>query len=186
METNLQSLKHYVYELEYAISTNDYDRAKNVSRLIKNSVINVENEIKNVTDCATGVYYKHINTIEFLYKPVEVEDPYKGDYLEKFSKSRTFDLTKAGAKDGHDKFWLEHSVLNANVFGLVPIPLIPEEAVQELQMMGWRRVDVDVLDFGQDTLDMRNIYNFCEQSFDNYIALKEEQTDATVVLKFAS
>lgn len=186
MEANLQSLKHYIYELEYAISTADYERAKNVARMIKNSVVNVENEINNVTDCATGVYYKHINTIEFLYKPVDVEDPYKGDYLEKFARTRTFDLTKSGAKEGHDRFWLDHSVLNANVFGLVPVPLIPEDSVAELLNMGWLKVDVDVLDFGQDALDMRNIYSFCEQSFDKYIALKEEQTNSTVVLRFAS
>ncbi len=186
METNLQSLKHYIYELEYAISVNDYDRAKNVSRMIKNSVLNVENIINNVTDCATGIYYKHINTIEFLHKPIDVADPYQGDYLEKFAKSRAYDLTKAGAKEGHDKFWLDHSILNTNVFGLVPVPLIPDESVKELIKMGWVKVDVDVLDFGQDASDIRNIYSFCEQSFDNYIALKEEQTDSTVVLMFAS
>ncbi len=186
MESNLQALKHYIYELEYAVSIDDYERAKNVARMIKSSVSNIENEINNVTDCATGVYYKHINTIEFLYKPIDVADPYQGDYLEKFAKSRTFDLTKAGAKEGHDKFWLQHSVLNANVFGLVPIPLIPDSAVKELIRMGWVKVDVDVLDFGQDASDIKNIYSFCEQSFENYIALKEEETDSTVVLMFAS
>ncbi len=186
MESNLQALKHYVYELEYSITAKDYEKAKNISRIIKDTISNVENTINNVTDCATAVYYNQINEIEFLYKPVDVKDPYKGDYLERFAKARTIDLTKALAKEGHDKFWLQHTVLNANVFGLVPVDFISDDSVKALIKMGWVRVNVDVLDFGQDNSDIRNIYSYCEQSFDNYIALVEEETNSTVVLKFAS
>ncbi len=186
MESDVQALKHNMYELEYAISIKDFERAKNVSRLIKSSIENIENEINFLTNAATSVYYKHINTIKFLYKPVEVSDPYKGNYLENYSKSRTSELESSGAKEGHDSFWLEHSVLNANVFGLVPVDLIPNEASKALKNLGWIETDVDVLDFGQKDSDLKNIYSFCKQSFENYVALKEQQTNSTIVLMFAS
>ncbi len=186
MESNLQALKHYIYELEYTVLQEDYEKAKNISRMIKTTVSQVENIINNVTDGATGVYYKHINTIDFLYKPIDVPDPYVGNYLERYAESRAFDLDRAGAKEGHDEFWKEYLVLQANVYGLVPVDLISEMSMNQLMNMGWLRVSVDVLDFGNDATQMREIRAFCQQSFSNYVALKEEQTDATVVLSFAS
>lgn len=186
MESNVQALKHYIYELEYALTVKEYDRVKNVSRMIKDHVQAIENEVNNVTDRATGIYYKHINTIEFLYKPIDVENPYRGDYLERFSKERTHDLENAGAKTGHDNFWSEHNILKANVFGLVPVAMIGEVSTEKLLRKGWLRVEVDVLDFGTTHTDLKNIYRFCEDSFEHFLAIKEEQTKATVVLKFAS
>ncbi len=186
MDSNIQALKHYIYELEYALTVQEYDRVKNVARTIKDYVQDIENEVNIVTDRSTGIYYKHINTIEFLYKPVEVVNPYLGDYLEYFSRERTYQLERSGAKEGHDEFWSEHNILKANVFGLVPVPMIGSESAFILEDMGWKRVDVDVLDFGNAHTDLANIYNFCEDSFDRFLAIKEEQTDATLVLKFAS
>lgn len=186
MDPNVQALKHYIYELEYAISVEDNDRVKNVTRKIKEHVQSIENEIAVVTNQATGIYYKHINTIEFLYKPIDVDNPYKGDYLEKFSKERAYELTKSGAKEGHDEFWSQHNVLRANVFGIVPVEMISAESAKELIRSGWLSVNVEVLDFGNVHTDLKNIYTYCEESFDNYLTIKEEQTDSTVVLMFAS
>lgn len=186
MESNVQALKHYIYELEYALTIDEYDRVRNVARKMKENIKSIENELDAVTNSATGIYYNHINTLEFVYKPVDVSDPFKGDYLERYSIERTYDLTKAGAKDGHDAFWAEHNILKANVFGIVPVGMIGEDAARQLQRLGWIRVNVDVLDFGHIDHDLKNIYRYCEDSFDHYLTIKEEQTDSTVVLKFAS
>lgn len=186
VESNVQALKHYIYELEYALTIEEYDRVRNVARMIKDNIRGIENELDAVTDSATGIYYNHINTLEFLYKPVDVADPYQGDYLERYSVERAYDLMKAGAKEGHDAFWAEHNILKTNVFGIVPVGMIGEEATQSLQRLGWVKVNVDVLDFGQIDHDLKNIYRYCEDSFDNYVTLKEEQTSSTIVLKFAS
>lgn len=186
MESNVQALKHYIYELEYALSAEEYERAKNVSRKIKEHTEKVDRMIDLVTDCATGIYYNNINRLEFLYKPVEVADPFKGNYFERFAKERAADLIQAGAKEGHDEFWSEHNVLKANVYGLVPVDLISEASADSLIRAGWVRVEVDVLDFGKVDNELKDIYRYCEDSFEHYITLKEEQTDSTLVLKFAS
>lgn len=185
MESNVQALKHYIYELEYALSIDEYDRVRNVARKIKDNIRSIENELEAVTNSATGIYFNHINTLEFLFKPVDVEDPFNGDYLERYAIERTYDLTKAGAKEGHDAFWAEHNILKANVYGIVPVGMIGEEAAANLIKLGWKRVEVDVLDFGHVNHDLKNIYRYCEDSFDNYLTIKEEQTDSTIVLKFA-
>lgn len=186
MESNIEALKHYVYELEYALAEKNTDIIKNVSRKIKENVTALENEVNRVNNNATGVYYKHINTIEFLVKPVEVDKPYEGNYLEQYAAKRAYELERSKALSGHDKFWTEHSVLKTNVFGLVPVEMIPEASTKMLLEMGWKKVNVDVLDFGVNTKDLRQVYSFCDQNFENYLALKEKSTMATVVLKFAA
>ncbi len=186
MESKLAALKHYVYELEYALKTENVDMVKNISRVIKEKVDEVEYNFNMLTNSATGIYYRHINTVDFVYKPIEVADPFKGNYLEKFSASRTYDLTKAGAINVHNEFWQDHSILKTNVFGVVPVDMISDEALYTLLKLGWERVEVDVLDFSNSTTDERDIFDFCEGNFSNYLAIREEQTGDVLVLNFVS
>ncbi len=185
LDSKLATIKHYVYELEYALKIENVDMVKNISRVIREKVDEVENNFNLLTNSATGIYSRHINTIDFLYKPIDVVDPYQGDYLQKFAAARTFELTKAGAIVEHNDFWKAHSILKSNVFGLVPVDMISEESLYTLLKLGWQRVEVDVLDFSNSTRDTKDIFDFCETNFNHYLAIKEHETDEVLVLNFA-
>ncbi len=185
MESKLAALKHYVYELEYALKTEDVDMVKNISRVIRENVDSIEYNFNMLTNNATGIYYKNINNFDFLYKPVEVENPYEGNYLENFAATRTYDLTEAGVINIHNDFWKEHTILRTNVFGMIPVDMLTEESIATLIKLGWNKVEVDVLDFGRSTTNQKDIFDFCDENFNKYLAIREESTDDILVLKFA-
>lgn len=133
----------------------------------------------------TGVYYKKINVLPFLYKPVEAADPYEGDYLEHFSDERTYQLQSTHSIDGHNDFWKEHNVLTGNVFGSVPVDLIPAESAAGLKKCGWKETLVDVLDFGRRVTDTKQLIEFCERNFRHYIMISEEATHSVIALAFS-
>jgi len=185
MNQQIVSLKHYVLELEYALAASDENGVRNASRVIKDLLMQVESDFKSVKDKTTGIYFKAINTIPFLYKPIQVENPYEGDYLERFSKERTEQLMRAGAMTQHNTFWTEHNVMRGTIFGSVPKELISEDAVYALKRMGWLEVKVDVLDFGRRVSDLKQVTEFCDENFEHFIMISEEPTQSTLALKFA-
>lgn len=185
MNQQVVALKHYVLELEYALSAKHTDGVLNATRVIKDLLAQVEGDFKSVQQKQTGVYFKAINTIPFLYKPIVIDNPFEGDYLERFSKERYEQLSAAGAIAQHNNFWMEHNVMKGNIFGSVPKELLSEDAVYALKRMGWLEVKVDVLDFGRRVTDVRAISEFCDENFSHYIMIKEEPTQSTLALKFA-
>ncbi len=185
MSAKIESLKHSVLQLEYAMSINDVDIIKNMTRVIANTAQEIANTVSMIEQKETGVYFKRINTIPFLYKPVYTENPYSGDFLEKFSRERTRQLARAGAIDQHNQFWMAHQVINGNIFGSVPKELISENAVFELKRMGWEEVMVEIIDFGETATDIKQLYDFCSANFNKFIFINEQSTKANLALKFA-
>lgn len=185
MNQQIVALKHYVLELEYALSANDAQGVSNVSRVMRDLLNQIEGDFKSVQQKQTGVYFKAINTIPFLYKPIHVVNPYEGEYLERYARERYEQLTAAGAIAQHNNFWSEHNVIKGNIFGSVPKELLSEDAIYALKRMGWEEVKVDVLDFGRRITDIRAISEFLDENYTHYIMLKEEPTQSTLALKFA-
>ncbi len=185
MSAKIESLKHSVLQLERALAINDVDVVKRLVKVVAGIADQIGHDVALIADEETGVYFKTINTIRFLYKPMDSVNPYDGDYLERFSRERTYQLNRAGAIDQHNKFWTAHQVLKGNVFGSVPKELLSKDAVFELKRMGWREVDVEVLDFGVGETDIKQLYEFCSSNFDKFIFLNEQATQANLALKFA-
>ena len=185
MRQQIVALKHYVLELEYALSANQGEGVRNASRVMRDLLDQLEGDFKSVQEKQTGVYFKTINTIPFLYKPIEVTNPYEGNYLESFSRQRHEQLTSAGAIAQHNNFWTDHNVMRGNIFGSVPCELLSEDSVYALKRMGWEEVKVDVLDFGRRVTDVKAISEFLDENFNHYIMIKEENTQSTLALKFA-
>ncbi len=185
MKEQIVALKHYVLELEYALSANQSEGVRNASRVMRDLLDQLESDMLSVQEKQTGVYFKAINTIPFLYKPIAVLNPYEGDYLERFSRERHEQLTAAGAIAQHNNFWTDHNVMRGNIFGSVPKELLSEDAIYSLKRMGWEEVKVDILDFGRRITDIKAISEFLEENFDHYIMIKEEPTQSTLALKFA-
>ncbi len=185
MSAKIESLKHSVLQLEHAIATDDVALIKQMSRVIANTAKEIENNYSMIEQKETGIYFKRINTIPFLYKPMYSKNPYSGNFLENFSRERTYQLTRAGAIDQHNSFWTAHQVINGNIFGSVPKELISADAVFELKRMGWEEVAVEVLDFGKGTTDIKQLYEFCNANFSKFIFINEQSTKANLALKFA-
>ncbi len=185
MSAKIESLKHSVLQLEHAVATNDVDVVKQMARVIAKTAQEIASTFSMIEQKETGVYFKRINTIPFLYKPVYTENPYSGDYLENFSRERTRQLARAGAIDQHNQFWMAHQVINGNIFGSVPKELISQDSVFELKRMGWQEVTVEVIDFGETAADIKQLYDFCSANFNKFIFINEQSTKANLALKFA-
>lgn len=181
----IETLKHSVLQLEHAMALDDDDVVKRLTQMIAGIAQEIKNDLNVVNQKATGVYFKKINTIPFLYKPMYNNNPYEGNFLENFAKERTEQLKRAGAIGEHNKFWTDHEVVNGNVFGSVPKELISEDAVFALMRMGWQEVKVDILDFGKRTTDNKQVYDFCGQNFKRFIVISESKTQSKLALKFA-
>jgi hypothetical protein len=130
--------------------------------------------------------YKHelINEVEFLIKPVSVENVYEGDYLEHFTQMRARQLQDSGAEGAHNTFWTEYLTLHGNVFGSVPTDLIQPGAALALEKNGWKRVLAKVYDFGESLAVTLAFYEFCDEKFGHYIVVQESSTKAYLVLAF--
>ncbi len=183
MKIRLNSLKKYIYDLEYAISVKDTKSVLKVSRTIKNIVSDIENDFSIVTSFADGVKYKKIYIIDALYKPFHLKK-YDGKSLEKFLTIRTYDLKVANALDAHNRFWKQNKVFKTNIFGLVPIDMISPDSMNTLMQNGWVVVNVDVLDFTKSIAKLRDIISYSERNFKYFTVLEEKEKDNLFVLKF--
>lgn len=143
----------------------------------------IEEENKR-TGVSIHLKYNKINTLPFLYKPINRRNYYDGDYLVKFAEDRTRDLKDAKALDAHNKFWIEHKTVKGNIFGSLPTEFLNEKEKNSLYRNGWRDVSVDILDMKGDNTELRDVIKFCEESFNYYILIKEEQTNSYLILKY--
>ncbi len=185
MSAKIESLKHSVLQLEHAIATDDLARIKQMVRVIADTARQIENNYAMIEQKETGVYFKRINVIPFLYKPMYTSNPYAGNFLENFSRERTHQLARAGALDPHNKFWTDYQVVNGNIFGSVPKELLSDDSIFELKRMGWEEVAVEVLDFGKSATDIKQLYEFCSANFNKFIFINEQATATHLALKFA-
>ena len=188
MNESVKKLKRLVSELEsYAYC----DNSKKVFQL-SDEIITTASLIKkefnggNFEACFNGEEYEElekISSIPFIYKPVTVRNYYEGDYLEKFSEQRTDDLKRTGILELHDKFWTSNSVERGNIFGSIPIELIPKDAASKLLDLGWEYADVTIYEVIQE-MKLTKLIDFCDKNFKHYIIATEMRNNSRLVLHF--
>lgn len=184
MQEHMTVLKQTFARLELSLQNQSSDDIQESLQKMTALCEQMRHDYKMVSQKDTGVYYKKINSIPFLYKPVEAVDPYEGNYLERFSDERAYQLQVTKSMDGHNAFWKEHNVVTGNVFGSVPVDLIPPEAAAGLKKCGWKETFVEVLDFGKRVTDTRQLVEFCQSNFSKYIMISEEATHSYIALSF--
>jgi len=185
MLDRINTLKAAVQELETAVMENDgagFNRHLQVIRDLCSDLRLVTQS--RDTEARKDLPYQTINTLPFLMKPVMRENLFEGTYLERFSEERTEQLMHSRAINNHNEFWKQHETIRGNVYGSVPVELIAEDSAEALRHYGWETVEVDILDFGRKRVDIRQVTEFCEKSFDYYILVKETSTDAVLALVF--
>lgn len=185
MLDRINSLKTAVSELEKAVRESDGVAFNRNLQMIKE----ICSDLKLVTqsretDSRKDMPYKTINTIPFLMKPVMRENIFEGNYLETFSEERTEQLMHSRAINNHNEFWKQHDTIRGNIYGSVPVELIAEDSVAALLNYGWEIVEVDILDFGRNRVDIRQVTEFCQKNFDYFILVKESSTDMILALVF--
>ncbi len=185
MLDRINTLKNAVVELETAVHENDGVVFNRNLQIIRDLCSDMKLAAQpRDTDCRKEMPYRTINTIPFLMKPVMRENLYEGNYLEAFSEERTEQLMRSRAINNHNEFWKQHETIRGNVYGSVPVELIAEDSVTALVTCGWEIVEVDILDFGQKRVDIRQVTEFCQKNFDYFILVKESSTDTILALVF--
>lgn len=184
MQEQVTVLKESIARLETSLQMDSSDEVQALLQRMSALCEQMRHDYKMVHKKDTGVYYKKINVLPFLYKPIAVDDPYEGSYLEHFSDERTYQLQVTKSIEGHNAFWKEHNVVTGNVFGSVPVDLIPSESAEALKKCGWQESLVDVIDFGKRVTDTKQLVEFCQQNFKRYIMLMEESSHAYLALCF--
>ncbi|KXG73591.1 hypothetical protein [Thermotalea metallivorans] len=131
-----------------------------------------------------GAKLEIINEIRFLYKPVLKKNYYEGTYLEEFSKKRTEDLKEAKALDTHNRFWQTYEIMRGNVFGSIPLELITKDGARRLMGYGWDEVMVRVLEVYERQCSVKELVEYCELNFNNFLIVKEKSTNAEMILHY--
>lgn len=185
MLDRINTLKAAVLDLEEAVKVSDgsgFNRNLQIIREICSDLKLVTQSRE--TEERKDLPYKTINTIPFLMKPVMRENLFEGNYLEHFSDERTEQLMHSRAINNHNEFWKQHDTIRGNIYGSVPLELIAEDSAAALMKYGWEVVEVDILDFGRKRVDIRQVTEFCQKTFDYYILVKETSTDMILALVF--
>jgi hypothetical protein len=192
MNYRIEDLKEAVNRLEYAVHARETDDVDMYVRLIKNIAAQIKTDywsnyvehdeiviqpISKISD------YKTINTIEFLYKPMHFINIYEGNEIEYFAKERTEELLESGAIEAHNDFWQSHEIIYGNVYGSVPLELTSKDSVGKLIRCGWRKANVDIIEF-KDDLEDSDIREIAEQKFRHYIIIKEIDTQGVLLLRY--
>ncbi|MGF7056575.1 hypothetical protein [Brassicibacter mesophilus] len=188
MNESVRRLKRLVSELEsYAYCEN----SKKVIQL-SDEIVTIAASIKkefNSKKSKTSFYdneyseLEKISSLPFIFKPVTVRNYYEGNYLEKFSEQRTDELKRTGILDLHDKFWTSNNVERGNIFGSIPIELIPKDAVSKLLGMGWEHADVTIYEVVKQ-MKLTQLINLCDKNFKHYIIATEMRNNSRLVLHF--
>jgi hypothetical protein len=187
MEQEIYILKKAILELEKSISLNDEEGFLKII----DEIIDISSKLKK-TKKSFGkrdklnkkIEYCKINTIPFIYKPITRQNYFEGNYLVKFAEERTRQLQEAKALDIHNEFWVNHKTIKGNVFGSVPKELLNEKALSSLLASGWKETSVNVLDLKNRGEEVKEIINFCEETFNYYILIKEELTNTYMILEY--
>lgn len=185
MEQDMLALKRAVFELEKNNSSKDKNKIisniDNIISICKELKANINKQEKKEFKDVECIY---INTISFIYKPILVKNYFEGDYIVRFAEQRTNDLKEAKALEAHNEFWIQHKTIKGNVFGSVPKELLDEKSIKSLLYSGWNEIEVDIMDVKGDYENIKEIINFCENTFNYYILLKEELTNEHLILHY--
>lgn len=185
MKQKIIALKRAVLELEqYKSINNENEVMRNIDNIINICQMIKDDFQKKCEVSYNDVKCSKINTISFIYKPVLIKNYFEGDYIVKFSESRTEDLKKARALNAHNEFWIQHKTIKGTIFGSVPKELLKEDSIKTLLRSGWREAEVDIFDIEERIEDIKEIINFCENTFEHYILIQEELTNTYLILHY--
>lgn len=193
MHNSLMQMQKCIGDLDRHIVNGDMDGFQTNIALIRKICDNLEGTFKEDIDhhkrsqarFRTKYKYEFVNDVIFLVKTVSVSNAFTDDYLENFVKVRSNQLEGAGAMDNHNDFWLNYSVVHGNVYGSVPKELLSRESAEKLKSFGWKDVKVKVFDFGKALERTMAFYEFCDLEFGHYIIVKENETEAYMLLQYA-
>lgn len=199
MQSKIYALRRVLVSLEDAVSYCNIEKFNNDIEKIEELVENLKSEFYDensvkielerskramIEESVVKVKGEVLNTLSFVYKPVDIINVYEGNYLEEFSERRTDELSKAYAINNHNEFWKQHSTINGNVYGSVPCELIKPASIEALVGYGWKEVEVDIVDFNAEIPDLNNLTKYCESMYDYFIIINEQNTNEPLVLHY--
>ncbi len=193
MNYNIEDLKEAVERLEEALLAHEAEDVDMCVRLIKNISGQIKNDYwANHVEADNIVIqpvpsqnheYKIINTIEFLYKPMHFTDIYEGNEIEYFAKERSEELMESGTMEDHNQFWSSHEIIFGNVYGSLPSELLSADKTSKLLRCGWKKANVDVVEFEEGTTEAR-IREIADFKYRHYIIIKEIETSSFLLLRY--
>ncbi|GAU77373.1 hypothetical protein [Fusibacter sp. 3D3] len=193
MNYTIEDLKEAVVRLEDALVTHETEDVDMCVRLIKNISSQIktdywsdhvkEDEIVIQPVAHHNHDYKIINTIEFLYKPMHFVDVYEGNEIEYFAKERSEELLESGAMEKHNDFWSTHEIIYGNVYGSLPLELLPPDNISKLLRCGWKKANVDIVEF-LETVAEERIREIASYKYRHYIIIKELETGSYLLLRY--
>lgn len=193
MNYQIDDLKEAVDRLRDSLDKDDPEDVDMVVRLIKNIATQIKNDYwalhVNEDDIVIRPVdkgdksYKIINTIEFLYKPMYFQNIYEGNEIEYYSKDRTEELIESASIEAHNEFWQSHEIIYGNVYGSLPIELATKEGVAKLLKCGWKKTNVDIVEFAK-SIDVETARKIAENKYRHYILLKEVETNCILLLRY--
>lgn len=196
MQSKIYSLRRVLVSLEDAVSycnikkfNDDIAKIEDLVDSLKKEFYDensakIEKEKMKTIEKTEKFNGEIINTLEFIYKPVDVVNVYDGNYLELFSERRTEELSKAYAINNHNEFWKQHSTINGNIYGSVPCELIKESSIDALVNFGWLPVEVDIIDYNDEISELSKLTEYCERSYEHFIIIREQNTEDPLVLHY--
>jgi len=199
MKSKIYALKRVLMSLEDAVSYCNIEKFNNDILKMEELVENLkyefyeENSIKIEREKSKKALLEEkagkiegyvLNTLDFVYKPINVTNVYEGNYLENFSERRTYELSKAYAINNHNEFWKQHTTINGNVYGSVPCELIKQTSIDVLMGFGWKSVEVDIVDYNSKIPELNNLTAYCESIYDHFIIINEQNTNEPLVLHY--
>ncbi len=187
LKLTVQTLEQHIVAMDTEGFEEDMRKIEELCRFIRidfNHSVEYNKQAPGTNEPVEDLKYETINTLAFLYKPTRRENVYEGNYLEHFAEERTEQLMHARAINQHNEFWKQHETIHGNVYASVPVELIQKESVEALERMGWDHVSVNVIDFGVQAVEKRELIRICEESFPKYILLREATTDSYIVLEY--
>lgn len=193
MNYHIDDLNEAVARLRDSLNRDDPEEVDMVVRLIKNIATQIKTDYwaqhVNEEDIVIRPVnkidkdYKIINTIEFLYKPMYFQNIYEGNEIEYYSKDRTEELIESATIDAHNEFWQSHEIIYGNVYGSLPIELATKEGVAKLLKCGWKKTNVDIVEFS-NSIDSDTARQIAERKYRHYILLREIETNCILLLRY--
>lgn len=192
MNSKFDELRKALYDLEREYNNNNIEKFDKEINKIRVSLYDIKKEfedglkiepetVDNAIDCGqTDV----INTLQFLYKPMDDITYYRDEYIERFGEQRTEELMKSMAINQHNEFWKLHETVNGNVYGSVPIELINKESISKLLDFNWNIVDVNIREFPCGEHSTKEMVEYCNRNYDYYIIIIEKETRTHLILEY--
>ena len=184
MKPTIQDIHKIALEIQKASACGSKIRLEQVLDDMIAACTSIKTELEEKKKLSEEIELQHINSIPFIYKPVLKKNYYEGNYLEEFSNIRTSELKEAKALDIHNKFWQNHEILRGNIFGSLPQELINKESVSKLLRYGWDKVVVEVYEISQRKCTTKDLVEFCELKYANFLMVKEKSTGAELILHY--